>query len=249
MSKKLQNKVAIVTGASKGIGASIAKALAAEGAAVIVNYSSSHEDAEKVVNEINEKGGQALAVQANVSLQKDIEYLIQEALRVFKKIDILVNNAGLYEFLPLEMITEEHFYKLFNINVLGLILTIKEVVKHLGPGSSIINIGSVVSLATVPNGSVYSATKAAVDTITRSLSKELGEKRIRINAVNPGMVETEGTRSAGINTSDFRKQVEAKTPLGRIGKPEDVAPLVTFLATDDASWITGETYYLSGGAR
>jgi 3-oxoacyl-[acyl-carrier protein] reductase len=249
-SKKLAGKVAVVTGASKGIGAAIAKQLAAEGASVVVNYASSKTGAEQVVADINGTGGKAIAVQGDVAKQADIKRLFAEAKKAFGQLDILVNNAGIYDMLPLEKITEEHFHKHFNLNVLGLVLTMQEAVKHFGlEGGSIINTSSVVSTLGIPGGSVYSATKAAVDAVTRSLAKELGPRKIRVNSINPGMVETEGTHSAGIIESDFRKQVEATTPLGRIGQPQDVAPAVAFLASSDSSWITGETLYISGGFR
>lgn len=247
---KLKDKVAVVTGASKGIGASIAKHLAAEGASVVVNYSSSKDGAEKVVGEITAQGGKAVAVQANMARKSEIDRLFAKTSEAFGKLDILVNNAGVYEFSPLENITEEHFHKHFNLNVLGPLLATQQAVQHFGPGGgSVINISSVVSTLGVPAGSVYSATKAAVDAVTRSLAKELGPRNIRVNSVNPGMVETEGTHSAGITESDFRKQTEATTPLGRIGQPQDIAPAVVFLASPDASWITGETLYISGGMR
>jgi len=247
---KLQNKVAIVTGASKGIGASIAKHLAAEGAAVVVNYSSSKEGADRVVKEISGSGGKAVAVQANVAKQAEIERLFAEAKKAFGKVDILVNNAGIYDFSPLEQVTEEHFHKQFDLNVLGLILASQAASKHFGKeGGSIINISSVVSVTPVANGSVYSATKAAVDAVTKSLAKELGPRNIRVNSINPGMVDTEGVRAAGITESDFRKQVESQTPLGRIGQPQDIAPAAVFLASADAAWITGETLVIAGGMR
>jgi 3-oxoacyl-[acyl-carrier protein] reductase len=248
--KKLTGKVAVVTGASKGIGASIAKQLAAEGAAVVVNYSSSRGGAERVVAEITSKGGKAVAVQANVARKAEIERLFSEAKKAFSRIDILVNNAGIYEFSPLEGVTEEHFHKQFDLNVLGLILASKEAVRYFdSAGGSIINISSVVSTAAPPNASVYSATKAAVDAITRSLAKELGPRKIRVNAINPGMVETEGVHAAGIADSDLRRQTEAQTPLGRIGQPQDIAPAAVFLASADTAWITGETLYIAGGIR
>jgi len=250
MSKKLAGKVAVVTGASKGIGAGIAKHLAAEGAAVVVNYSSSKEGADRVVSEIARNGGKAVAVHADVSKQADIERLFAEATEAFGPIDILVNNAGVYEFAPLEAVTEESFHKLFNLNVLGLILTSQQAAKHFGPeGGSIVNISSVASQLAPPYGSVYSATKAAVDAVTKSLSKELGPRKIRVNAINPGMVLTEGVYSAGIQESDFRKQMEARTPLGRIGEVDDVAPAAVFLASPDASWISGETLVIAGGLK
>jgi 3-oxoacyl-[acyl-carrier protein] reductase len=247
---KVSGKVAVVTGASKGIGAQIAKHLAAEGAAVVVNYSSSKEGAERVVNEIKKKGGKAIAVQANVARQADIQKLFAETKKEFDKVDILVNNAGIYEFAPIESVTAEHFHKQFDLNVLGLLLTTQEAVKHFGSrGGSVVNISSVVADLAPPATSVYSATKAAVNAITRSLAQELGPKKIRVNAVNPGMVDTEGYRSAGIHESEFRTETEKQTPLGRIGKPEDIAPAVVFLASDEASWLTGETLYISGGLR
>jgi len=247
---RLKDKVAIVTGASKGIGASIAKQLAAEGAAVVVNYASSKEGAERVVAEIEGNGGKAMAVQADVAKKSDIERLFREMKNAFGQLDILVNNAGVYEFAPLEGVTEEHFHKQFNLNVLGLILSTQEAVKYFGPGGgSIINISSVASTHAPPNASVYSATKAAVDAVTRSLSKELGPRKIRVNSINPGMVETEGVHAAGVANSDFRKQIEAQTPLGRIGQPQDIAPTAVFLASTDSAWITGETWAVSGGFR
>jgi 3-oxoacyl-[acyl-carrier protein] reductase len=247
---KLQDKVAIVTGASKGIGASIAKHLAAEGAAVVVNYSSSKDGADRVVAEILKNGGRAVAVQANVAKQAEIHRLFAEAKKAFGRLDILVNNAGIYEFSPIEGITEEHFHKMFDLNVLGLILASQEAAKYFGPtGGSIVNISSVVSTLSPANTSVYSATKAAVDAVTRSLAKELGPRNIRVNSINPGMVETEGVHAAGIAESDFRKQIEAQTPLGRIGQPQDIAPAAVFLASSDSAWITGETLYISGGFR
>jgi len=247
---KLRDKVAIVTGASKGIGASIAKHLAAEGAAVVVNFVSSKEGADRVVAEIVRDGGRAVAVQANVAEPAEIERLFFETKKAFGRLDILVNNAGIYEFSPLEGVTEEHFHKQFDLNVLGLILASKEAVRHFdAAGGSIINISSAASTFTPPDTSVYSATKAAVDAVTRSLAKELGPHNIRVNAINPGMVETEGLRAAGFAESDFRKQVEAQTPLGRIGQPEDIAPAAVFLASADAAWITGETLLIAGGLR
>ena len=250
MAQKLAGKVAVVTGASKGIGASIALHLAAEGAAVVVNYSSSKEGADRVVGEITGKGGKAIAVQANVAKEADIRRLFAEARKAFGPLDILINNAGIYEFAPLESVTAEHFHKMFDLNVLGLILASQEAVKHFGPaGGNIVNISSVAATAALPTTSVYSATKAAVDAVTKSLAKELGPRNIRVNSINPGMVETEGVRAAGIADSDFRKQIESQTPLGRIGQPRDVAPAAVFLASSDSAWITGETLYISGGLR
>ena len=246
----LKDKVAVVTGASKGIGAEIALQLAAAGASVVVNYSSSKAGADKVVGQITDKGGKAVAVQANVSEQADIKKLFAEAKKAFGKVDILVNNAGIYEFAPIEEITADHFHKQFNLNVLGLLLTTQEAVKNFGPeGGNIVNISSVVATLAPPQASVYSGTKAAVDAITRSLAKELGSRKIRVNSINPGMVETEGTHSAGITESEMRKQTEVATPLGRIGQTQDIAPAVVFLVSDDSAWINGETLYISGGMR
>jgi 3-oxoacyl-[acyl-carrier protein] reductase len=247
---KLAGKVAVVTGASKGIGAAIAKNLAAEGASVVVNYSSSKGGADQVVDAISKAGGKAVAVQADVAKPADITRLFAETTKAFGKVDILVNNAGIYDFLPLEAITPEHFHKQFDLNVLGLILATQEAVKHFpATGGNVINVSSVVSSRGVPAGSVYSATKAAVDAVTRALAAELGPRKIRVNSVNPGMVVTEGMTSAGIHESDMRKQIEAATPLGRIGQPEDIAPAVLYFASDDSAWVTGETLYLSGGYR
>jgi 3-oxoacyl-[acyl-carrier protein] reductase len=250
VTKKLAGKVAVVTGASKGIGAAIARHLADEGAAVVVNYSSSKEGAERVVAAIVGNGGKAVAVQADVAKQADIRRLFAEAKKAFGRLDVLVNNAGIYEFAPLEAITAEHFHKLFDLNVLGLILATQEAAKHFGPdGGSVVNVSSIVSTLAAPNASVYSATKAAVDAVTRSLAKELGPRRIRVNSINPGMVETEGWRAAGLAESEMRRQTEANTPLGRIGRPDDIAPAAVFLASPDSGWITGETMYLAGGLR
>jgi 3-oxoacyl-[acyl-carrier protein] reductase len=247
---KLQGKVAVVTGASKGIGASIAEHLAAEGAAVVVNYASSKAGADAVVKRIHEKGGKAIAIQADVSKPDDVKRLFAQTKTTFGKLDVLVNNAGVYEFLPLESITPEHFHKQFNLNVLGLLLASQEAAKLVGPsGGNIINIGSVVGPMPLANASVYSATKAAVDAITISLSRELGPRKIRVNSLNPGMVETEGLHAKGLAESDFRRQVEKETPLGRIGQPEDIARAAVFFASDDAGWVTGQSLLLAGGAR
>jgi len=246
--KKLEGKVAVVTGASKGIGAEIAKQYAAEGAAVVVNYASSKAGAEKVVAEITAKEGKAIAVHADVSKKADIEHLFDETIKAYGRIDILVNNAGVYQFAPLEEITEELFHKMFNLNVLGLLLASQQAAKHFGKnGGNIINISSVVTSWTPPNASVYTGTKGAVDVITKTLAKELGPRGIRVNAINPGMVETEGVHSAGFADSDFRRQLEAQSPLGRIGQPIDIANAAVFLATNDSSWITGEVLVVSGG--
>jgi 3-oxoacyl-[acyl-carrier protein] reductase len=247
---KLTGKVAVVTGASKGIGASIAEYLAAEGASVVVNYASSKSGADAVVKSITGKGGKAIAAQADVSKPEDITRLFAETKAAYGKLDILVNNAGVYEFAPLEAITADHFHKQFNLNVLGLLLTTQEAVKLIGPeGGSIINISSVVGPMPVPTASVYSATKAAVDAITVSLAGELGPRKIRVNSVNPGMVETEGLHAVGFAESDFRKHVEATTPLGRIAQPEDIARTAVFFASDDAGWVTGQTLLVAGGMR
>src|SRR5881296_848678 len=240
--KTLTGKVAVVTGASKGIGAASAKSLGAEGAAVVVNYSSSKDGAARVVNDITNNGGRAIAVKANMAKKSDIDQLFAETKKAFGPIDILVNNAGIYEFSPVEGITAEHFHKQFDVNVLGLILASQAAVKQFGPaGGSIINISSVASTLGFPNAAVYSGTKGAVDAVTRSLAKELGPRGIRVNAINPGMVETEGVHAAGIAGSDMQKQTELQTPLGRIGQPQDVATVAVFLASPDSAWITGET--------
>jgi len=248
MSRKLDGRVAIVTGASKGIGASIALHLAAAGAAVVVNYSSSKEGADRIVGEIKGNGGKALAVQANVAKESDVHRLFAEAKKTFGRVDILVNNAGVYEFLPLEQITIESFHRQYDTNVLGLLLASKEAVKYFDKdGGSIINISSVVSTAAPPASSLYAGTKGAVDSITRVLANELGPRKIRVNAINPGMVETEGAR--GLTEGEWRRQVEAQTPLGRIGQPADVAPAAVFLASKDSDWITGQTLQIAGGFR
>lgn len=250
MANKLAGKVAVVTGASKGIGAEIAKQLGAEGASVVVNYASSKAGADKVVSDITSKGGKAVAVQADVAKEADVTRLFAEAKKAFGKLDILVNNAGIYEFAPLEAVTADHFHKQFNLNVFGLLLASKEAAMHFGAeGGSIVNIGSIASTITPPTSAVYAGTKSAVDAITRTLSKELGPRKIRVNSISPGMVETEGLHAAGIPESDFRKQVEAQTPLGRIGQPDDIAPAAVFFASADSKWITGETLLISGGLR
>jgi 3-oxoacyl-[acyl-carrier protein] reductase len=247
---KLTGQVAVVTGASKGIGADIARHFAAEGAAVVVNYASSKEGADRVVDEITKRGGKAIAVQANVARKAEVERLFSAAKKAFGKIDILVNNAGVYDWSPLAEITEEQFHKHFDVNVLGLLLATQEAVKQFdSAGGSIINISSTVTSLTPPNSSVYTGTKGAVDAITRTLAKELGPRNIRVNAINPGMVETEGVIAAGFNEGEFRKGVEAQTPLGRIGQPHDIAPAAVFLASSDAQWITGETLRVAGGLR
>ena len=250
MAKKLAGKVAIVTGASKGIGAAIAKYFAAEGASVVVNYASSKEGADRVVKEITGNGGKAVAVQADVSKQKDIERLFAENKKAFGRLDILVNNAGIYDFSPIDGVTEDLFHKQFDLNVLGLLLSSREAAKYFSPeGGSIINISSVVSTFAPPNSSVYTGTKGAVDAVTRTLAKELGPRKIRVNSINPGMVETEGVQSKGFDSGEFRKQLEALTPLGRIGQVDDIAPAAVFFASSDAGWITGETLVIAGGLR
>jgi 3-oxoacyl-[acyl-carrier protein] reductase len=245
---KLTNQVAVVTGASKGIGAGIAKALAAEGASVVVNYASSKEGADRVVAEITAKGGKAIAVQGDVSKQADITRLFAETKKAYGKLNILVNNAGVYEFAPLEGTTEELFHRQFNLNVLGLLLTTKEAVKLIGPeGGTVINIGSGVSTILPPNTSIYSATKASVDAITAILAKELGPRKIRVNSINPGMIETEGVHSAGFSEGDFRKWIESQSPLGRIGQADDISPTAVYLASSDSKYLTGETLRVTGG--
>lgn len=248
--QKLNGKIAVVTGASKGIGASISKALAAAGATVVVNYSSSKTGADQVVDSIHKNGGKAVAIQANVARKADIDRLFAEVKKEFGRIDILVNNAGIYEMQPLEGITEEHFHKQFDINVLGLLLGTQQALPLFGPeGGSVINISSIVSSRAFPGAAVYSATKGAVDAITRVLSAELGSRHIRVNAINPGMIETEGTHTAGIIGSDFEKEIASKTPLGRIGRPDDIASVAVFLAAADSGWVTGETLTVAGGNR
>jgi 3-oxoacyl-[acyl-carrier protein] reductase len=247
---KLTGKVAIVTGASKGIGAGIAKGLGAAGAAVVVNYASAKEGADRVVAEIKSKGGKALAVQGDVSKAADVKRLFDETKKSFGSLDVLVNNAGVFEFGPLEAVTEAEFHREFNTNVLGPLLTIQEALKHFGPkGGSVINISSVAGANPVPNSAVYAATKGAVDSITRGLAKELGSRNIRVNAIAPGGVETEGTHRIGVIGSDFEKQIVAETPLGRFGQPEDISRIAVFLASDDSGWLTGERITASGGYR
>jgi 3-oxoacyl-[acyl-carrier protein] reductase len=247
---KLTGKVAVVTGASKGIGAGIAKGLADAGASVVVNYASSKEGADRVVAEISSKGGKAIAVQGDVSKAKDVGRLFEETQKAFGSLDVLVNNAGVFQFDPLEAVTEDEFHREFNTNVLGLILATQEAAKHFGPeGGSVINISSIASSSTPAMSVVYSATKSAVDAVTRVLAKELGNRKIRVNSINPGGVETEGAHRIGIMGSDFEKQLVAQTPLGRFGQPEDIAPIAVFLASADSGWLTGETLAASGGYR
>ncbi|HEV2709013.1 MAG TPA: glucose 1-dehydrogenase [Edaphobacter sp.] len=247
---KLAGKVAVVTGASKGIGAGIAKGLATEGASVVVNYASSKEGADRIVAEIAAKGGKAIAVQGDVAKAADVQRIFAETKKAFGQLDILVNNAGVYQFTPLEEITEEIFHRQFNTNVLGLLLATQEAAKHFGPeGGNVINISSAVTAVNPPASAIYTATKGAVDSITRVLAKELGPRKIRVNAINPGLVETEGVHAAGFMGTDFQKQFEALTPLGRIGQPDDVTPVAVFLASSDSGWLTGETILASGGLR
>jgi len=247
---KLKGKVAIVTGASKGIGAGIARKLASAGASVVVNYASSREDADNVVQAIEAEGGKAVAVQGDVSKSEDVRRIFEETSKTFGPVDVLVNNAGVFEFSPLEAVTEDHFHRHFDINVLGTILATRESLKHFnGDGGSVINISSVVSQSPVENSVVYSATKGAVDTITRELAKELAPRKIRVNTIAPGGVETEGSRALGMIGSDFEKQIVADTPLGRIGQPDDIAKVAEFLASDDSQWLTGERISASGGLR
>src|ERR1700720_986709 len=246
---RLSGKTAVVTGASKGIGAGIAKGLAAEGAAVVINYASSKDGADRVVADIKAKGGKAIAVQGDVAKAADVEKIFAETKRAFGRLDILVNNAGVYyKFLPLEEVTEEDFHRHFNINVLGLLLATKEAAKLFGDaGGSIINIGSVASDLNPPNTVVYTATKGAVDAVTRVLAKELGPRKIRVNSINPDAVETEGTHAAGVIGSDLEKQYVARTPLGRTGQPDDIAPVAVFLESDESRWVAGDTLAVSGG--
>jgi 3-oxoacyl-[acyl-carrier protein] reductase len=247
---KLNGKIAVVTGASKGIGAGIAKQLAAEGAAVVVNYASSKQDADRVVDEISKRGGKAVAVQGNVAKKADVERLFAEAEKAFGKIDIVVNNAGVYEFMPLEDVTEQQFHKMFDTNVLGMLLSTQEALKHFNAdGGSVINISSLASSLTPPTAVVYNATKGAVDAITRTLAKELGPRKIRVNSINPGMVITEGVVTGGFHESEFRTMLESQTPLGRVGQTEDIAPAAVFFASDDSKWVSGETLVIAGGLR
>ena len=245
---RLSQKIAVVTGASKGIGAEIARELAAAGASVVVNYASGREGADKVVADIVGDGGRAMAIQGDVAKAPDVERLFAEAVDAFGPINILVNNAGVYQFGPIDAVSEEEFHREFNTNVLGVLLATREALRHFAPnGGSIVNIGSVVSRLAPPDSVVYVATKSAVEGITRTLAKELGPRNIRVNAVNPGVVETEGTHSGGIIGGEFEAQAVQHTPLGRVGQPADIAAVVVFLASDDARWVTGETLFASGG--
>lgn len=246
---RLSGKVAVVTGASKGIGAGIAKALAADGAAVVVNYASSRNGAEEVVASITQSGGKAVAIQGDVSVKADVQHLIDAAITHFGRLDILVNNSGVYEFVGIEGFTEDHFHRLFNINVLGVLLTTQAAARHLGEGSSIINISSVASRVTPPNTAVYSGTKGAVDAITGSLAREFGPRQIRVNAINPGLIKTEGTQTADVIGSEMEQAFITQTPLGRTGTVQDITGLAVFLASDESRWLTGETFMTSGGLR
>ena len=248
--KKLSGKVAVVTGASKGIGAGIAKYLAADGASVVVNYSSSKEGADQVVSQITKEGGKAVAIQGDVAKSKDVERLFSDANKAFGRLDILVNNAGVYQFGTLDETTEDELQRQFGVNVFGLILATREALKYFGPeGGSVINIGSTITSGTPPATVIYTATKGAVNSITRVLANELGPKKIRVNSINPGVTETEGIHALGLLESDFNKQAIAQTPLGRIGQPGDIAPAVGFLASSDSAWITGEIIQVAGGLR
>jgi 3-oxoacyl-[acyl-carrier protein] reductase len=246
---KLKGKVAVVTGASKGIGAAIAKSLAAEGASVVVNYASSKSGARTVVDAITEAGGKAVAVKGDVSKSSEAEGIIDAAIKNYGRLDILVNNSGVYDFAPIEAVTAEEFHRIFNINVLGLLLTTQAALKHIGEGGSIINIGSIVSRITPAASSIYTGTKGAVDAITGVLARELGSKKIRVNAINPGIVETEGTHAGGFVGTDFEKSIVSQTPLGRVGQPGDIASVAVFLASDDSGWLTGEQILAGGGLR
>ena len=247
---KLNGKIAVVTGASKGIGAGIAKEFAEAGASVVVNYASDKQGADRVVDEITKRGGKAIAIQGNVAKKADVDKLFSEAEKAFGKIDIVVNNAGVYEFMPLEQVSEQQFHRMFDTNVLGILLVTQEGLKHFNAnGGSIINISSLASSLTPPTGVIYNATRAAVDAITRTLAKELGPRKIRVNSINPGMVVTEGVLAGGYSEGDMRKTFESLTPLGRIGGTEDIAPAAVFFASDGSAWITGETLVIAGGLR
>jgi 3-oxoacyl-[acyl-carrier protein] reductase len=247
---KLNGKVAVVTGASKGIGAGIAKEFATQGASVVVNYASAKQDADRVVDEISKSGGKAIAIQGNVTKKSEVERLFAKTEKAFGKIDILVNNAGVYEWVPLEAVTEQQFHRMFDTNVLGMLLVTQEGLKHFNSeGGSIINIGSLASSLTPPTAVVYNATKGAVDAITRTLAKELGRQKIRVNSINPGMVVTEGAVAGGFTEGDIRKMLETQTPLGRIGQTQDIAPAAVFFASADSAWISGETLLIAGGLR
>ena len=249
MSEKLNGKVAVVTGASKGIGAGIAKALGAEGASVVVNYAGDKKGAEATAAAIVESGGKAVTVQGDVSKADNVKRLFDESAKAFGKIDVLVNNAGVFNFLPIADVTEAEFHRQFGINVWGLLQTTREALPHLKDGGSVINISSVVSRMGIPGSTIYAGTKGAVDTITQVLASELGPRKIRVNSINPGMVESEGTHTAGFIGGDFQKTIEAQAPLGRIGQPQDIGKVAVFLASDDSAWLTGERISASGGHR
>jgi len=246
---KLAGKVAVVTGGSKGIGAAIAKALASEGAQVVVNYASSKAGADAVVQTITEAGGKAIAVQGDVSKAEQAQGLVDAAVKEFGQLDVLVNNSGVYEFAPIEQVTEEQYRRMFDVNVLGVLLSTQAALKHLGEGGSVINISSAATSLAPPASSVYTGTKGALDSITSGLANELGPRKIRVNAILPGIVETEGTHTAGFIGSDFERSAVTQTPLGRIGQPDDIAGVAVFLASDDARWLTGERLVASGGFR
>ena len=246
---RLKGKVAVVTGSSKGIGAGIAKALAADGASVVVNYASSRAGADAVVAAITKAGGKAIAVKGDVSKAAEAQGIIDAAVKNYGRLDILVNNSGVYEFSPLESVTEEQFHRIFNINVLGAVLTTQAAIRHLGDGGSIINIGSGVSRVTPVNSSVYTGTKGALDALTGVWAREFGPRKIRVNSINPGMIETEGAHSAGMIGSDIEKRLIAQAPLGRTGQVQDINPIAVFLASDDSAWLTGELLLATGGIR
>lgn len=246
---RLAGKTAVVTGASKGIGAGIAKAFGKEGANVVVNYARGKEDAEKVAAAIEKAGGKAITVQADVSKHADVDRLFEVTKKTFGTVDVLVNNAGVYEFAPIDQVTEASYRRMFDLNVLGTVLSTQAALKSMNGSGSIINVSSVAALTPIPTGSLYSATKGAVDVITRTLAEELGPRKIRVNSLAPGLVETEGTRSAGTSEGSFKEMLVARTPLGRVGEVEDIAKVAVFLASDDSGWITGEVLPVGGGVR
>ena len=246
---KLAGKTAVVTGASKGIGAGIAKAFGKEGANVVVNYARDKEDAEKVAAAIEKAGGKAITVQADVSRQADVDRLFEVTKKTFGTVDVLVNNAGVYEFAPIDQVTEASYRRMFDLNVLGTVLSTQAALKSMNGSGSIINVSSVAALTPIPTGSLYSATKGAVDVITRTLAEELGPRKIRVNSLAPGLVETEGTRAPGTSEGNFKETIVARTPLGRVGAVDDIAKVAVFLASDDSGWITGEVLPVGGGAR
>lgn len=247
---RLAGKVAVVTGASKGIGAGIAKGFAAEGAAVVVNYCATREGAERVVREIEADGGKAIAIRADLAKEAEIRAMFDETVKAFGRLDILVNNAGVFNFAPIEQITAEQFHYQFDVNVLGVLLAIQEAVKYIGAdGGSIINIGSAITVLNPAMTVIYTATKGAMDAITRTLARELGSRKIRVNSINPGTVKTEGTIEHGIMGSDMQKNYELNTPLGGHAEPKDIAPIAVFLASSESAWLTGELIVASGGLR